>query len=140
MLIVLRKFVEWWQRQVRSGREQLSSRERACRFDGEILQAQHQLIRLLELAASYNDKGIFWRNDSPAQVQQTRQEWQREIDTLIPLIGESNLPFELLAALRSGGHCATIRAGSSNTRVAGCLHAADRLAVRPWQRPSPRLR
>ena len=102
MLIVLRKFVEWWQRQVRLIREQLSSRERACWPDGETLQASRRLLRVLELAASYNDKGISWRNDSPAQVQQTRQEWQQEIDTLIPLVGESNLPTELLAALRSG--------------------------------------
>lgn len=64
--------------------------------------AKHRLIRLLELAASYNDKGIYWRNDSPAQVQQTRQGWQQEIDILLAEVGESSLPAELLAALRSG--------------------------------------
>ena len=64
--------------------------------------AMHRLVRLLELAASYNDKGIHWRRDSPAQVQQTRQAWQQEIDALIVEVGESTLHAELLEALRSG--------------------------------------
>lgn len=102
MFSVLRKFVEWWQRQARSVAGRVPSRNHACRLGGETTQASHRLIRLLELAASYNDKGIYWRNDSPAQVQQTRQAWQREIDVLILSLGESNLPAELLAALRSG--------------------------------------
>ena len=65
-------------------------------------EVKHRLLRLLELAASYNDKGIFWRNDSPAQVQQTRQAWQQEIDALLAEVGEEGLPAELLMALRSG--------------------------------------
>lgn len=64
--------------------------------------ATRRLVRLLELAASYNDKGIHWRRDSPAQVQQTRQTWQQEIDALIVEIGASTLSAELLEALRSG--------------------------------------
>ena len=102
MLIVLRKFVEWWQRQVRSFEERVSSRDRACWLGGGTLQASRRLIRVLELAASYNDKGFYWYRHSPAQVRQVQQEWQQEIDALIPLVGESNLPAELLAALRSG--------------------------------------
>ena len=102
MFVVLRKFVEWWQRQARSIEEWAFARDRARWPGGGAPRPSRQLIRLLELAASYNDKGIYWRNDSPTQVQQTRQGWQREIDALIPSVGESSLPADLLAALRSG--------------------------------------
>lgn len=71
-------------------------------METEMRETKRRLVRLLELAASYNDKGIYWRNDSPAQVQQTRQAWQQELDALLTAISASSLPAELLAALRSG--------------------------------------
>ena len=96
------KLTEWWQKQARSVSGLTIFRACALLPGDRERRAKRRLIRLLELAASYNDKGIFWRNDSRAQVQQTRQAWQQEIDALLAEIGESGLPAELLAALRSG--------------------------------------
>ena len=96
------KLVKWWQRQARSASGPTFLQVRAFLPGGRARQAKQRLIRLLELAASYNDKGIYWRNDTPVQVRQTRQAWQQEIDTLLAEVGESNFPAELLAALYSG--------------------------------------
>ena len=57
---------------------------------------------MLELAACHNDKGFYWYRHSSAQVQQTRQQWQREVDALLVWVDESSLPAELRVALRSG--------------------------------------
>ena len=102
MFITLRKLVEWWQRQARSMMGLTFRRVRALLPGSWARQAKGRLIRVLQLAASYNDKDIYWCNHSSAQVRQTRQEWQQEIDILLAEIGESNLPAELRAALRSG--------------------------------------
>lgn len=100
--MAMRKIVKRWQEYARSVGRQTFLLVRALLPGGRARPVQRRLIRLLELAASYNDKGIYWRNDPPAQVQQTRQAWQQEIDTLIAEVGESSLPAELLAALRNG--------------------------------------
>ena len=102
MFVVMCKLVKWWPRLARAVRSLTFFQAYALLLGGQTRQAKRRLIRLLELAASYNDKGICWRNDSPAQTRQTREAWQREIDTLLAEIGESSLPAELLAALRSG--------------------------------------
>ena len=75
-------------------------------------------------------------------MQQTRQGWQREIDALILLVGETNLPADLLAALRSG--TAALRDDSGRfveQTPAGDWHADDRPAAgtmtRSFIKPSP---
>lgn len=71
--------------------------------------AARQLVRVLELAASYNDKGEVWMSDSPEKAEQLRVGWQAEIDGLLGSVDDGTMPPGLVEALRSG---AAVRDGS----------------------------
>lgn len=62
---------------------------------------EKELIRFLGLAASYNDKGWMWRNDSRAKQDETLKEFQSSLTGLVEKIGAINLPPQLLQAIRS---------------------------------------
>jgi len=63
--------------------------------------SEKELIRFLGLAASYNDKGWMWRNDSQAKQDETLKEFQSSLTGLVEKIGAKNLPPQLLQAIRS---------------------------------------
>lgn len=60
------------------------------------------LVRILELAASYNDKGVVWSGHSDIKAKQMRDAWQSEINLILPGIDHGSLPEDLAAALNNG--------------------------------------
>lgn len=61
-----------------------------------------ELVRILDLAASYNDKGIVWSGHTEAKAKQMREVWQSEINSILPGINQESIPGDLAAALNSG--------------------------------------
>jgi hypothetical protein len=61
-----------------------------------------ELVRILDLASSYNDKGVVWSGHTRAKAQQMRDAWQAKIEAILSEIGQASIPDELVKALRSG--------------------------------------
>ena len=68
MFCAMGKLVKWWQRQACAVSGLTFLQIRALLPGGQARRAKRRLIRVLQLAASYNDKGFYWCRDSSAQV------------------------------------------------------------------------
>jgi hypothetical protein len=81
---------------------QLPTRGGQCNQGGRMVSKAQELVRILELAASYNDKGVVWSGHSQAKGGQMRDAWQSEIDSTLSEMGQASIPAALVNALRSG--------------------------------------
>ncbi len=61
-----------------------------------------RLAVALGTAASYNDKGFYWRRDAPASIEAHRQSFQATLDGLASAIGAEALGPDLAEAIASG--------------------------------------
>lgn len=61
-----------------------------------------RLLSAVDRLALYNYKGIAWSKHTEEQAQAERAQVVAKIQTLVSKLGESNLPPEFVASLRSG--------------------------------------
>lgn len=61
-----------------------------------------RLLSAVDRLALYNDKGIAWSKHTKEQAQAERAQSIAKIQMLVSKLGESNLPPEFVASLRSG--------------------------------------
>ena len=64
--------------------------------------ARSRLLSAVDRLALYNDKGIAWRKHTEEEAQVERTQAIEKIQALVSRVGESKLPQEFVAALRSG--------------------------------------
>jgi hypothetical protein len=69
---------------------------------GVMLNHALKLVRILELAASYNDKGVVWSGHTEAKARQMRDAWQLEINLILSEMDHQSLPADLAVALIGG--------------------------------------
>lgn len=63
---------------------------------------QKELIKVLESAAMYNDKGFMWSGHNEAKSAKLRSEFQAQLNELAARIGPDALGAELSKAIESG--------------------------------------